>query len=148
MNEQFTYYYRTNNYLIDNYDKKEVLKFNKVLPDFSTIEEQLNLIHRFSMEQNKKGFILYVCVMLEDAERYLSGVVEIGVGHTIKTGFFSKTVKESYFWLDANVYPPDRNDLYDLKINNLDYARQILYDYIVLQKVPDFTGWKHTPIYP
>lgn len=137
----FKYYYRLNGLGIDNFDKKQVLKYNEELNNFEDLAEALERLEQSYEKVTKERADIMVCVLPEDAETYTDGVVEVTAYHKTKNKPFFGKRTENIFSLNIVKTTSTEIELYFYETTNFSEVQRIFYDYIVNQKIPTLYGW-------
>jgi len=137
------YYYRFEAVGIDWSSEKDIKKHNKELISFDDLSDQFDKLKAAFDNASKERADIAI-----NAFPLVSGwVAEFQVYHNIKYKLFSKEVKNQNFALSISKYNNHEElGMYDYFTTDFGEVKQIFYDIIVNQKLPELSKWKYTHI--
>ena len=153
---QIQYYYRLKSLGIDNFCEKDIKRHNQELRSFDDLSSQFELLKKSYEQKDNVRADIMVCVTPDDAERYIDGVVEVTVFHKVKKKMFSRKIEESSFSLSLTksrssgtgwkAYESSGIDLFFYDTTDFEEVKQIFYDYVTNQTIPNLSNWEHVSI--
>lgn len=140
------FYYRLNGMGIDNWDEKEVLKYNEELNSFEDLAQPFERLKEAFENKSKDRVDIMVCV-LPGKTSHTYGVIEVTACHIIKKKLFSGEIKKQCYALSVTKEGREESTmLYFKETTNFEEVKTLFYTYIVEQMNLQLSGWDVTKI--
>jgi hypothetical protein len=142
------FYYRSDWYPTDYYDKKELTKKCTEFKDFSELKPILDKIYLEYIEHTYPSTNLDIIVFIEDAIQYLQSCPSISVmGSMQNKGKKKRFIRKKNQIVDclcisAEFETETSLNFYSITTTDIQEVERILYDYVMNHTAPDITYWK------
>jgi len=133
------YYYRFKAIIIDDFNEKDIKKHNKELNSFEDLADRFHKLRvAFDNDSSEQ-----VNIIVNAFPALYGAVSELSVGSSVKRKLFSKEIKSKNFALMITKSSLDNIDVLGYETNDFEEVKQIFYDFITKQALPNLIKWKH-----